>query len=853
MSSEFPSFLEMKARFPRPAWRVVQAASAAAAVALCVALLVAPDPALDVLWRGVVPTLPLVFLLAPGLWRAVCPLAAANQAPRLLGFSRAGVAPRLLERHGFVVAAALFLGLVAARKPLLDGSGVASAALLGGALTLAFAGGVALRGRSGWCSSICPLLPVQRVYGQTPFAVVRNAHCPTCVGCTTNCYDFNPRVAQVVDLRDEERGPVRKLFAGALPGVVVAFFTLPVDASWAESYARIGLGALAGVGAIMLADVLLRPPPALLTAVFGAVALNAFYWYALPEVFGAPGWITWPARVLLATVTAVWLVRTARTERRVGQERPEAGHARVDEGARAALEAGAEGLLEVTIADRRVAVPRGTTLLEVAESHGLPLQAGCRMGCCGADPVRVIDGADRLSPAGRDELATIDRLGLAPSTRMACCACVQGDVSVSLEAEPAGVTDDRPRIAADRSVERVVVVGNGIAGVTAADHLRRAHPDCAVDLIGRERHPLYNRMAISRLIYGRSGLDELHLLPSSWYADNRIETWLNTQVEAIDRDGGRVVLATGERVPYDRLILTAGSSAAVPPLEGFDLGGAYALRTADDAMAIREELQREHARTAVVVGGGLLGLEAAYALHRFGLGVTVVHRSDVILGNQLDRAGASYLRSYLEGMGIGFQLGTEVARLEGNGRVGQVLLANGEVLPCELLLVAIGIKPNLDIPRTAGLEVGRGVLVDDGMRTSDPVVFAAGDVAEHQGAVLGLWPVAVEQARVAAVNAVGGDESYEALPPVTMLKVTGVDLTSVGRIEAGEGDEAIALEDTLESRYRKLVLFDGRLVGAILLGYSAESAGLAAAVRESRDITPELERLRAGDWSVFVA
>jgi nitrite reductase (NADH) large subunit len=137
------------------------------------------------------------------------------------------------------------------------------------------------------------------------------------------------------------------------------------------------------------------------------------------------------------------------------------------------------------------------------------------------------------------------------------------------------------------------------------------------------------------------------------------------------------------------------------------------------------------------------------------------------------------------------------------------------------------------------------------VHTSDPAIFAAGDVAEHDGRVLGLWPVAVEQARVAAVNAVGGDERYEALPPVTMLKVTGV--TSVGRIEPAEGDDVIALEDTLESRYRKLVLSDGRLVGAILLGYSAESAGLASAVRESRDVTPELDRLRADDWSCFVA
>ena len=838
--TQYPGMLDLRPRVPRAAWDAGRALVLAGAVALVVLLVVDPSDGRRVLWRAVIPALPAIFFLAPGLWRNLCPLATANQLPRRLGFQRMRMPPKWFQRWAYPIAITLLLVAVPTRKAFFNSSGWGSALLLAAALVGAFAGGVALAGKSGWCGSICPLLPVQRLYGQTPFAVVRNSHCEPCIGCTVHCYDFNPHVAQVADLHDHERAPVRKLFAGAFPGVVAGYFTAPASPA---AYGHVAVGALIGIGALYALDVVLRPPPATLTALFGGAALNLFYWYALP------GW-AWPANVALAALTVVWLARTWRKEMHLEPELSPAAPVRVDTNGLAAV-AAATPLPEVKVGERRVAVPAGTTLLEVAERNGVPLEPGCRMGMCGADPVFVVSGDENLSPVGEAERQTLERIGAATGTRMACCARVRGPVEFSLEtrrAEPPA-----PAAAGDPSIRRVVVVGNGIAGVTAADHVRRNHATCEIDVVGREPHALYNRMAITRLIYGRTGMQGLFLLPDSWYDDNRVTCWLNTHVDRLDLAGRVVVLATGDRLEYDRLILTSGSRGFVPTIDGFGAPGTFALRTADDAIAIRTHVQQHRSRDAVVSGGGLLGLETAYALHKLGMRVTVVERFPRLLGRQLDETGAAYLRSYLEGLGFEFAIPAEVARVHADDRVRRVELADGTELACDLLLVSAGIVPNDELPREAGLDVGRGVVVDDAMRTSDPHVFAAGDVAEHRGVVSGLWPTAVEQGRVAALSALGLTAVYEAVPPATLLKVTGVDLTSVGRFEEEEGDEVVVSEDAAEARYRKLVVRDGRAVGGILLGYPLEAAGLTAIVQERRDVSELLPLLRAGEWRSLAA
>ena len=324
------------------------------------------------------------------------------------------------------------------------------------------------------------------------------------------------------------------------------------------------------------------------------------------------------------------------------------------------------------------------------------------MGICGADPVAIKDGMSCTSAIGDDEKATLERLGYADNTRMACCVKVTGPVTVALTPDKASA----PRISQihdfnyDKAVKRVVVLGNGIAGVTAADHLRRRHPATNIDLIAEEPHHLYNRMGISRLVYGRSAMQGLYLNPDKWYDERAITTWLNTRALWIDRAQPRGRARHGGEAAYDRLILATGSRSFVPTIEGFGVPGTGVLRTAADAMALRAYAQRVSSTRGVIAGGGLLGLEAAYALHKLGLKTTVLERGAGLLRRQLDDRGGELLATYLEGLGLEIMLNAEVESVDGNGRLRAVDLKDGRRLPAQILLVAAGIQPNAELART---------------------------------------------------------------------------------------------------------------------------------------------------------
>jgi nitrite reductase (NADH) large subunit len=740
---------------------------------------------------------------------------------------------------------------------------VATAVLLAAALVGAFVGGTFFKGKSGWCSSMCPLLPVQRIYGQTPLVTLPNSHCQPCVGCTENCYDFNPRVAYLADLYHDDRhfSAYRKLFVGAFPGLIYAYFQASSPTT-GGLYVQFALYAMASAGVFFLLDSFVKVSANHLTALFGAVALNLFYWYGIEVVLGAaaPDAIVWAFRAALLAATLFWVLRTWRKEALFVEETLAPKAVRVGGAATAALARTADAQsAEVTFVpqDIRVAIEPGATLLEVAESNALPIEAGCRMGMCGADPIGIVDGMAALSPVGDDERKTIERLGMSPeNTRMACCARVEGKVCATLEPQrpkrpTSGVIEG---FSLDESIRHVVVIGNGIAGVTCADHVRRRHPGVEIDLIAEEVHQVYNRMAITRLIYGRSAMQGLGLLPDAWWDANAITPWLCTRATRIDLDAREVVLGSGERLPYDRLVLATGSSAYVPPLDGYGAPGSFVVRTADDAFAIRTFVQRHEARKAVVAGGGLLGLETAYALHKLGLHVTVLERSPTLLRRQLDPRGGELLREYLRGLGIDVLVGAETEALSANGRVRDVRLSDGRSLETEVFVVAAGIAPNVGLAKEAGIEVNRGVIVDDCLRTSASDVWAVGDAAEHRGAILGLWPTAVDQAELAAENLLGGERTYEGTLPVTMLKVVGVQLTSIGRIEATEGDAVVALEDVADHKYRKLLIgADGRIAGAILLGYPNDAPVVQEAIKRELDVSGRVDALHAGDWSVLAA
>ena len=866
-ATAFPNYTQISKGISIRAWWGVRIASLTAALIVAGLLIVSPDDGLFVMWKLVIPLLPLLFLVAPGVWRNLCPLAAANQTPRVLGLTRGLTAPAWFKEYGYVVAISLFVLFVVLRKLGLDDNGPASALLLLGALAGGFTGGMYLKGKSGWCSSICPLLPVQRIYGQTPLALVGNSHCQPCVGCTTNCYDFNPKAAYLADLNspDPYWAGYRRFFVGAFPGLVLAFFEVPEapDAiPVAEMVGQVALYMAASLASFVLLDSFVKVTTHKLTTLYGALAFNIFYWYGAPNFVEAvtgsasPDAVTWALRAAVLALTATWVLRTYRKEDQfVAEAAAKAGGLSAAAGRSLArsrvLKSGAP---EVMFEDGTRAVAKaGATVLEVAEANGQKIEAGCRMGVCGADPIAIKEGMGNLSAISDDERSTLERLGHASNTRMACCCRVQGPVSVALtpDKETGPTPSQILRMSYDRSIERVVVLGNGIAGVTAADHVRRRHPECQIDLVADEPHPLYNRMGINRLIYGRSAMAGLYLNPDAWYEDRRIDTWLNTRAARIDRGTSEVELGTGERLAYDRLILALGSSAMVPRIDGFGGRGTFVVRSAEDALSIRGFAQREWCREALIAGGGLLGLEAGYALHKLGLHASILERSERLLRRQLDERASEYLRRYLEGLGMTIVTNAETAAALGDERLSEVLLRDGRALPADMLVVCAGITPNAELARDAGLQIGKGVVVDDLMRTSDPRIFAAGDVAEHRGRVHGLWPAAVEQAEVAACGALGEEKAYRGSVPVTILKVVGIELTSMGRFMTEPGDEEIVFEDEQSGRYRKLVIADGKIAGAILLGSAAEASPVVTAVKRGYDVRGLMGDLRAGRWDTL--
>lgn len=869
MATDFANYLSMPTRVPLRVWHAIRFVSIAVLLVIAVAAWFEPDT-LTLFWGLVVPVLPAVFLIAPGSWRNVCPLAGVNQASRYLGKDKQLTPPKWFADHGFTIATLLFFSLALSRKVLFNGNGKALSVLLIVLLVGAAIGGRYFRGKSGWCSSICPLLPVQRVYGQTPFIGVPNSHCRPCLGCTTNCYDFNPRVAYVADMHEADpgfRGP-RRLFVGAFPGLVLGYFLVPDAGSLSvlEVYGRCLMWIAGTVAVFAVLDAWGRFSPNTLPPLFGGAAFVLFYWFGVRKVIAAldrlfdvdAGWLLWPVRVSAIALGAIWLLRSWKVQRDYVEETAVSTPVQIDLArARSGLDQGrgvtADGNVEIDFEGRTVAVKVGTSLLEAATGADLSIESGCRMGVCGADPVAVTEGYDALSPIRKDEADTLERLGLGWPNRMACVARAQGGCSVSLRPDRSGVAvPSGPAFTPDPDVRRVVVVGNGIGGVTTVDFLRRNHPDCEIAIVGMEPHQFYNRMGVARLIHGRSAMQGLYLLPADWYEQHGVRLWLNTRVTRVDAAERTVHLGTGESLPYDHLVLAVGGGATRPAIGNFGLSGCFVLREADDAMRIRAYVQQRSERRAVVAGGGLLGLEAAHALHELGMTVTVLERSHRLLRNSLDEAASEVLRSFFEALGITIVTDSECERVEGDGWLERVVTKQGTVIDTEVLLVAAGVTPHLDLARSAGLVTSRGVVVDERMRTSDPHIWAVGDVAEFNGRVWGLWPVAVEQAQVAAVNIAGGDKVYADSVPTTVLKGAGLDALSFGEIDGGADDVVVAHRGAHNSGYRKVVVREGRVVGGVFLGF-AEDAQQALDARDTgRELDDDdLAALARGDWSAL--
>jgi nitrite reductase (NADH) large subunit len=391
-----------------------------------------------------------------------------------------------------------------------------------------------------------------------------------------------------------------------------------------------------------------------------------------------------------------------------------------------------------------------------------------------------------------------------------------------------------------------LIIGNGVAGNAAAENIRKYDPQGKIIILSRESRPFYYVPALPEYLAGGKSVDQVIVHSQKWYDQNRIDLYLNTTVTKIDPAPKVVETHQGERFPYDKLLLATGGKSFIPPMQGADSPGVFTLKTLADADRIKQ--WAAHAKTAVLIGGGLLGLEAGNGLRKSGLKIIVVEFFPRLLPRQMDVPGAAILQSQMEDMGFTFYLGAvtkEIAPVSGGL---EIRLDSGEKILGEMVLISAGVRPDLTLAQTLNLDLDKGVKVDDAMRTSRENIYAAGDLIEHRGRLYGIWPAAMEQGAVAGAAMAGQAAAYEGTLPSNVLKVVGIDLVAAGDIDADGKLESIVHKNEAQKTYRKLVIQDNHLVGAILLGDIRGSAEIQGAIKQRRDISNIKRELAQADF-----
>jgi nitrite reductase (NADH) large subunit len=385
--------------------------------------------------------------------------------------------------------------------------------------------------------------------------------------------------------------------------------------------------------------------------------------------------------------------------------------------------------------------------------------------------------------------------------------------------------------------EALVIIGNGMAAARLVDELAQcALGRYAIAVIGDEPRLAYNRVLLSSVLAGEATHDEIELRPASWWRDRGVTLKYGATATSIDMAAREVRTSTGKLVPFSKLIFATGSSALRLPVPGADLSGVHTFRDSRDVDGLLELAAQK--KRVVVIGGGLLGLEAAYGLVKAGAHVTLIHLMDRLMERQLDAAAAALLKTLVERKGVSVLLDSNTANIFGDGRVQGVELKDGRRLEADAVIFAAGIRPNASLAQESGVAVNRGIVVDDRMATDTPGIFALGECAEHRGTCYGLVEPAYEQAKVLATNLAGLSAAYEGSVLATNLKVSGVSVFSAGDITAAEGSETLVLNDLRRGVYKKLVISDGRLTGAVLVGDTRDALWYLDLIRGGADVAP---------------
>ncbi|MDB5686632.1 MAG: nitrite reductase, partial [Rhizorhabdus sp.] len=393
--------------------------------------------------------------------------------------------------------------------------------------------------------------------------------------------------------------------------------------------------------------------------------------------------------------------------------------------------------------------------------------------------------------------------------------------------------------------QHLVVIGNGMAGCRAVEELLARDPGrYRVTIVGAEPHVNYNRIMLSPVLAGEKSFDDIVINDRAWYDDNGITLVTSDPVEAIDRDVKSLRLTSGGIIHYDRLLIATGSNPFIIPVPGHNLPGVISFRDMSDVDAMLAAA--DQGGDAVVIGGGLLGLEAAHGLNLRGMKVTVIHLMPTLMERQLDEAAGWLLKNALEKRGQTILTGADTAEILGTDAVEGVKLRDGTIIPASLVVMAVGIRPSVALAKQAGLAVGRGIQVDDHMVTSDPDILAVGECVEHAGQVYGLVAPLWDMCRALADGLTERHTGYKGSVTSTKLKVSGIDVFSAGDFAGGAGAEDIVLRDASRGVYKRVVVAEDKVIGAVLYGDTADGGWYFDLMKKGEDISAFREMLIFG-------
>ena len=392
---------------------------------------------------------------------------------------------------------------------------------------------------------------------------------------------------------------------------------------------------------------------------------------------------------------------------------------------------------------------------------------------------------------------------------------------------------------------KYLIIGNGVAGTTAAETIRKMDSTSEIVLHTEEKTPFYSRIRLIEYLAGEARGEDIVIHDRQWYEKNNIKLSLGSRIKSINADTGEAVTENGEGIKYDRLLLATGGICFMPPIAGSDKKGVFSLRTIADADEIMAYAGGK--KKILLIGGGVLGLEAGNSLRKQGYDITVVEFFPRLLPRQMDPEGAEVLKTQMETLGFTFYLGATTKEITGDKQADGVLLKDGTHIEGDMVIVSAGIRPRSELADALGLQSNKGVIVNDRMETDRKNIFAAGDLIEHREKFYGIWPAAEKQGEVAGINMAGGQATYEGTTMSNVLKVVGIDLAAAGDIDPEGKHASIVSKDNENFIYKKLVLHNNILAGCILYGDIKGYRKILKAIEEIRNVHAIKEKLENWD------